>query len=216
MPKPFRVFSTRPLPTDAEILQHEGKPHVRKKDRGRAVLYRLTADGRGFLKPSKAWYFKYRDAVGTVRRVKGFSDLKATKQLAAVTERKASRTKAGLIDPVEEHARRPLVDHLTDYAGVLESKGDTAEHVGKTAGRVKAMFAGCKFVFAGDIDAGRVAEWMNARRRDAAPVPIPPGDSFTPAATAKLLGISGTAVAAAVRRLNLTGNGNGGGGLLAL
>ncbi len=209
MPKPFRVLSTRPLPADAEIVPHEGTPHIRMKERGRAVLYRLTADGRGFLKPSKAWYFKYRDAAGTVRRVKGFSDLKATEQLAAETERKASRVKAGLIDPAEEHARRPLVDHLADYAGVLESKGDTAEHVGKTAGRVKAMFAGCKFVFAGDIDAGRVAEWLNAHRRDAAPVPIPPGDSFTPAAVAKILGVRGSTVAVAVRRLNLTGTGYG-------
>jgi hypothetical protein len=44
----------------------------------------------------------------------GFTDLKATEQLAAETERKVSRMKAGLIDPNEEHVRRPLVDHLTD------------------------------------------------------------------------------------------------------
>ena len=53
MPKPFRVFSTRLLPDGAEVVQHEGRPHVRTKDRGRAVLYRLTADGHGYLKPSK-------------------------------------------------------------------------------------------------------------------------------------------------------------------
>jgi len=29
MPKPFRVLSTRPLPADAVIVQHEGEPHVR-------------------------------------------------------------------------------------------------------------------------------------------------------------------------------------------
>jgi hypothetical protein len=34
MPKPFKLLSTRPLPPDAETLEHEGKPHVRLKDRG--------------------------------------------------------------------------------------------------------------------------------------------------------------------------------------
>ncbi len=139
----------------------------------------------------------------------GFTDLKATEQLAAETERKVSRMKAGLIDPNEGHARRPLVDHLTDYAAVLESKGDTAEHVGKTAGRVKAMFAGCKFVFAADNDAGRAAAWLHSLRRNTAPVVLPAGESFTPAAVAELLGISRTAVASAVQRGNLAASGNG-------
>jgi hypothetical protein len=38
------------------------------------VLYLLTKDGRHYLRPSKAWYFNYRDANGRVRRVKGFTD----------------------------------------------------------------------------------------------------------------------------------------------
>ena len=209
MPKPFKVFSTRPLPDAAEVVQHEGKPHVRMKDRGRSVLYPLTKDGRGYLRPSKCWYFETRDASGTVKRVKGFADLKATEQLAAETERKASRVKVGLIDPAEEHARRPLVDHLADYAAVLRAKGDTEGHVSHTVQRLKAMFAGCKFGFVSDIDSARVAEWLTALRRDAVPVAVPPGDSFTPAAVAKLLGVSGTAVAAAVRRSNLAATGNG-------
>ncbi len=101
------------------------------KDRGRAVLYRLTADGRGYLKPSECRYFETRDATGTVKRVKEFADLKATEQLAAETERKASRIKAGLIDPAKEHARRPLKGHLADYAAVLEAKGNTPNMCGK-------------------------------------------------------------------------------------
>ena len=60
-----------------------------------------------------------------VRRVKGFADLKATEQLAAETERKASRLRAGFADPSEEHVRRPLVDHFADYAAALEAKGNT-------------------------------------------------------------------------------------------
>lgn len=36
MPKPYKLFSTRPLPAGAEIIQHEGRAHVRIRDeRGR-------------------------------------------------------------------------------------------------------------------------------------------------------------------------------------
>ena len=56
--------------------------------------------------------------------MKGFADLKATEQLAADTERKASRMRSGYTNPAEEHIRRPLADHLADYAAVLEAKGD--------------------------------------------------------------------------------------------
>ena len=49
----------------------------------------------------------------------------------------------------------------------------------------------------------------NAKTGDAAPVEIPAGASFTPAEAAKLLGITGAAVRAAVKRLGLSAEGNG-------
>src|SRR5262245_48283253 len=110
MPKPYKLFSTRPLPPDAEPVDVDGRPHVRIKDRGRAVVYKLTKDGRSFLKPSRAWHFDIRDANGTVRRVKGFADLRASEQYAADLARKAERVRSGFTDPAEEHARRPLTD----------------------------------------------------------------------------------------------------------
>lgn len=209
MPKPFKLFSTRPLPPNAIILEHDGRPHVRLKDRGRPVLCPLTRDGRNYLRPSKCWYFDCRDATGTVRRRKGFADLKATEQLAAETERKVSRVRAGFTDPAEEHARRPLADHLTDYAASLTAKGNTDRHTRAVVSCCRALFAGCGFVFIPDIDAGKAGAWLHSLRRNAAPVAVPPGDSFTPGDTAKLLGVSGTAVAAAVRRHGLPAVGSG-------
>jgi integrase len=208
MPKPFRIQSTRDLPANAEITEHDGKPHVRMRERGRTVQFPLTKDGKKYLRPSKCWYFEYKDAAGTVRRLKGFTDLKATEQLAAETERKASRLEVGLIDP---HARRPLAAHLTDYTAHLEAKGDTAEHVKHTAGRLTTLFDGCGFTVAAEIDAGKVAGWLNALRRGGEPVALPAGvDAFAPAQAAAALGVSPTAVSAAVRRMGLppaTGNG---------
>ena len=203
MPKPYKPVSTRPLPPDAEIVDHDGKPHVRVKERGRSVLYRLSKDGPKYLRPSKRWYFDLPRRGRHGRRVKGFADLKATEQLAADTERKASRVRAGFTDPAEEHARRPLADHLKDYAAALEAKGNTAEHCQLTTGRIAALLSGCGFVFPLDADAGqsgRLVERPSPRRRA---VELPAGDSFTPAETAKLLGVSGAAVRSAVKRLEL-------------
>ncbi|MBN9523293.1 site-specific integrase, partial [bacterium] len=194
MPKPFKPTRPFRLPAGAEVVTHDGKPHVRLRERGKAVLYPLTRDGAKYLRPAKRWYFDLRDEAGTMRRVKGFADLKAAEQLAAEMERKASRVRSGYADPAEEHARRPLADHLTDYAAQLEAKGNTPEHTALTTGRVTALLSGCGFVFPLDADAARAADWLIALRRDGSPAALPPGDSFAPREVAKLLGISGAAV----------------------
>src|SRR3954471_7609347 len=129
MPKPFKPTRPFRLPPDAELVDVAGKPHVRLRERGKPVLYPLTRDGTKYLRPAKRWYFDLRDDSGTVRRVKGFADLKATEQLAAEMERKASRVRSGFPDPAEEHARRPLTEHLKDYAAYLGAKGDDPKHV---------------------------------------------------------------------------------------
>ena len=41
-----------------------------------------------------------------------------------------------------------------------------------------------------DADAGKASDWLNALRRNSNPVAVPDGDSLTPAATAKLLGMA--------------------------
>ncbi len=210
MPKPYKLTRPYPLPSDAELVHEAGKLHVRMKDRGRAVLYRVSKDGTKYLKPSKRWYFDLRLANGTVRRVKGFNDLKATEQLAIELERKEARKRIGIHDPAEEHARRPLADHLRDYGEYLRAKGSTASHVDQTTGRITTMLSGCGFVYPLDADAGKVAEWINGIRRDAVPVSLPPDvESFRPSEAAKLLGIGLHAFAKAMKRHQLQAAGNG-------
>lgn len=68
MPKPYKLTRPYPLPLDAEIVDMDGKPHVRLRERGKPVLYRVSKDGAKYLRPSKRWYFDCRDANGTVRR----------------------------------------------------------------------------------------------------------------------------------------------------
>jgi integrase len=209
MPKPFKPTRPYPLPPGAEVVQHEGRPHVRMKERGKAVLYRVTKDGKGYLRPSKRWYFEVRDASGKLKRVKGFADLKATEQLAAEMERKAVRAQAGYFDPAEEHVRRPLAEHLKDYGAALEAKGDTTDHIRLTVGRIAAVISGCGFVFATDMNAGKAAGWLADLRRPGRMVDIPPGDFFPSSSAAKFLGISADAVRRFVARHRLPTVGNG-------
>ena len=142
--------------------------------------------------------------------MKGFTDLKATEQLAAETEGKASRVRSGFSDPAEEHIRRPLADHLKDYSGHLEAKGDERRHIRDTLARCSALFAGCGFVLPPDVDAGKAAEWLNTLRRDAAPVALPDGvDMFRPSEAAAVLGVTRSALTRSLRRHRLAATGNG-------
>jgi hypothetical protein len=92
MARVFKPTYTKPLPPDATITTHNGRPHARFKDRrGRTVLAPLTEDGQKVLLENRKWYVEYRDASGVVRKVPGFADKKATEQLAADLEKKAAR-----------------------------------------------------------------------------------------------------------------------------
>ena len=208
MPKPFKPDRACPIPPDAERVDVDGRPHVRLRVKGKAVVYPITKDGTKYLRPAKRWYFNLREADGTIRRVKGSTDYKATEQLALELERKVGRIKSGFSDPAEEHLRRPLADHLKDYAAVLEAKGGTAEHARKTSARISTMLTGSGFCFLRDVDAGKAAEWLNALRCPSI-VAIPAGDSFRPSEAARILGTTRAAVQNAVKRHQLEATGNG-------
>jgi integrase len=209
MPKPFKPTRPFPLPPDAEIVERDGRRCYKTKDKGRTVFYPLSKDGRQYLKPAKCYYFDIKDENGIVRRVKGSTDKAVTEQMIADWQRRIERRKLGYADPAEEHATRPLADHLADYAAYLEAKGDTSAHVTLTVSRIRAVFDGCRFVFPRDLDANTVSIWLTTLRRDGTPVALPDQAEFMPAEVADLLGITGAALRATVKRLNLPATGNG-------
>jgi len=84
--------------------------------------------------------------------------LRATEQLAAELERKVERLQCGFTDPSEEQIRRPLAEHLKDYAEALQAKGSTTDHIHQTCSRISAILSGCGFAFPLDADAGKAAE----------------------------------------------------------
>ena len=90
------------------------------------------ATGERIKKSSKRWYIEYKDAQGVTKRVPGYSDKRATEQLAAQLEREAARGEVGLIDTKAPHRKKPLKEHLADYRLSLETKDDDPKHLQQT------------------------------------------------------------------------------------
>lgn len=155
---------------------------------------------------SRKWY-------GTLngRHVPLCADRQAAERMLRKLEADAALAGVGLADPFAGHKKTPLADHLSDFAAHLRAKGSTSEHVAQTIARVMALFEGCVFRLSADVDAGRAAEWLHTLRQPKpVAVAVPPGvDAFTPAQAAALLGVSGAAVRAAVKRHGLSADGHG-------
>ena len=135
-----------------------------------ATIYRPTITrrhkktGQKIRTKARHWYLRYKDSGGILRQVKGYTDKAATKALANELERRAARQEVGMVDPYEQHRRRPVDEHLSDFERHLAHKDDTAKHIELTVNRVGAVLEGIGAQTPGDIDAGRVAEYLAERR----------------------------------------------------
>jgi integrase len=174
-------------------------------------LAKITKDGRHCLVPERCWRVEYRDVGGIVRRKRGYADKQATEQLAARLERHAARQREGMVDPFEEHLRRPLADHLADYRRELQARNNEPHYVALVVSRVTSLLDGCQFHFIADLSASRVMDWLADLRNKGRPrVLLEDGKEwFTLRETGELLGILSPAVGALVRRHHLNATGNG-------
>ncbi len=84
----YKPTYTKPIPPDAEIVTRQGRRHARYRDRRSKLRTELlTADGTKLLLEQKKWRIEYTDAQDKRRRVSGYTDRKATEQLASDLER---------------------------------------------------------------------------------------------------------------------------------
>ena len=120
--------------------------------------------GKKVRKKSPRWWIRYYLPTGERRKVKGYRDRKATEALAADLERKAIRTDAGLTDPTEGHARRPLAEHAEDFRRHLTAKGNTPAYIDKVLSRLTAVLDHCRFVRIADLQPSAVQECLAALR----------------------------------------------------
>ena len=112
-----------------------------------------------FRKRGKVWYYRFVDADGVKRTVKGCSDKRATEELARDAESQAAKIRAGLIDPKDlarrDHQARPLSEHLTAWAESLAAKGGTPKHIELSTARAHRVVALVKGARLADIEAPR-------------------------------------------------------------
>ena len=161
-----RIPYTKPIPADAAIITHKGKPHARFKDRdGKTKLAPLTKDGKRIRVLSKKWYGEYRDANDTFQCVPLSTDKTAAQQMLNELVKRAELEKVGIIDPFEANRKRALAEHLEDFRRFQEAKGNSLKHVVQTCSRIEAILDGCKVVFMADLSPSALVEWLADERK---------------------------------------------------
>jgi hypothetical protein len=77
-------------------------------------------------KRGKVWYYRYVDADGVKRTVRGCSDRRASEELARDAEAQAAKMRAGLVDAKDlarrDHQARPVSAHLTAWGNPLRTR----------------------------------------------------------------------------------------------
>jgi excisionase family DNA binding protein len=138
-------------------------------------------------------------------------DLGRSKQLLNKLLADAAMRQHGMADPYADHRKRSLADHLADFRAALTAKGNSPDYVALVLGRLQALADGCGWQTLAAQSASQADEWLTRQRTAGRPAPaLPDGlDAFTPAQTAKLLGVSLAAVRDAVKRHRLEATGQG-------
>ncbi len=115
------------------------------------VFIRDPRTGRRVKTKSKKWWGRYRDASGREKRVPLAIDRTAAQVMLSEYVRRAERQKAGLVDPTDEHLKKPLSKHVADYKEYLKSKANSPRYIEGTESRIKAVCTGCRFRHIGQI-----------------------------------------------------------------
>ncbi len=109
---------------------------------------------------SKKWWGRYRDADGSEKRVPLARDKAAAQTMLNEMVVKVERRAAGMIDPFDDHTRRPMKEHVDEFEEHQWSKGNSRQHVGEIAAKVRKIVAGCKWTFIRDITASGTQRYL--------------------------------------------------------
>lgn len=114
--------------------------------------------GRDKNRKGSCWYFSYDDENGKRCTKRGFTEKRATEQLALETEAHVRRCKQGLLDPAtvgrQTHAETSIGEHLDAFE--LSLAKNTSKHAQLTVSRIRRLVEKAKFHRLSDIDADSV------------------------------------------------------------
>jgi integrase/recombinase XerD len=120
--------------------------------------------GQKVRRKSKKWWGKYRDSSQVVRRVPLATDKAAAQAMLNELVKKAERKAAGLSTEFDEHLKRPITEHIKEFAQFLRDKGSSKDHVERTERKVRCILADAKAGKITEISASRVQGYLGKLR----------------------------------------------------
>jgi len=121
-------------------------------------VFKRRGKDRGKAGVSKCYYGRYLDAAGIERTVRLCEDKAASEMMLNEYRKKAALAKIGIHNRYEEHQRRPLFEHLADFARHLQAKLDTARHIKTTIFRCTAIIERCRYEKINEFEPARVQQ----------------------------------------------------------
>jgi integrase len=199
----FRKSYTLPIPTSADLVTVKGVPSAWFKRKGKTITAPLT-EKRDRVRIFSPFYY------GTVdgKPVRLFTDAVASQQRLAELVRKSERKESGVADPLEEHLRRPICEHLDDWKQSL-SRSAGQSHVRKSVQHVTRIIAECGLKTLMDIPASCVELFLSGLQERHAFDLDPAKDAYTRSELAEKLGVKPSAIGSLVKRHRLAATGTG-------
>jgi hypothetical protein len=111
------------------------------------------------------WWICYHTPESQRRKVKGYKDRKATEAVAAELEKWGERLASGMADPLDDHAKRPLAEHLTGVRAVPGRQGEHRQARPLKTSRVQACLDAAHFVKLADVQPSGVFSFFLADLR---------------------------------------------------
>jgi len=167
------------------------KPRRRRTTPGESRVFRPQyRDRTGILRDAAKYYVEVTDHRGKRRKIPGYTDVTATKELgrrvlrlvtcrqsgAAIdpelsrwieslgTDTKSRLAEIGLIDSARLAGSRPLAELVADFERSLQARGRATETLASLIPRVRTVFEGIGATFWTDIRAERVERFLHERR----------------------------------------------------
>ncbi len=103
---------------------------------------------------------QYRGADGAVHRVTLGRDKDASPARAVEIERKVERERAGLADPHEAQAKRPIAEHLEDFLASLADRQRSKDYAALMATRIRAILDGTRARAVSDLRPSSVEAFL--------------------------------------------------------
>ena len=117
-------------------------------------------------KPHRHWHGKFKDDRGRWRKVRLFTDRRASEKRLADLQADAERRVAGVRTAEMDHADTPMSRHAADYLAALRREGASAGHVDIATRMTSRLLDECRWRRVADVDADSLNGFVDRLRAD--------------------------------------------------